>query len=302
MQTATVFNIQKFSLDDGPGIRTVVFLKGCPLRCYWCSNPESQVRAPQVEWDEGACTGCGRCLEEVPGAPTAVTGGKRHVAVSALDARDGHVRRSVQACPTRALSVVGKTMEVEEVVDECLKDLPFYRQSGGGVTISGGEPLVWPDFCAELIARLREEGVDTNMETTAHVDPTTFDAVTGLLDHIYIDMKHASSDAHHAGTGVENDLVLANAARAISTGGDVLVRIPLIPGFNDSAQEAGMMATRLREMGAARVQLLPFHNFGESKYDLLGRDYRLRGRRGLHPEDLEGYRTVLLNAGIDAFF
>jgi pyruvate formate lyase activating enzyme len=302
MQTATVFNIQKFSLNDGPGIRTVVFLKGCPLRCYWCSNPESQVREPQVEWNERACIGCGRCLEELPGARAIKTGSRRHVDVGTLDARDEHVRRAVQACPMRALSVVGETKDVEEVLEECLKDLPFYRQSGGGVTISGGEPLVWPDFCRELVERLHEEGVDTNMETTAHVNPAAFDAVTRLLDHVYIDMKHGGPREHRAGTGVENDLILANTAHAIAAGTDVLVRIPVIPGFNDSVQVAGMMAARLAEVGATRVQLLPFHNFGESKYDLLGRDYRLRGRKGLQPEDLEAYQKVFSDAGIDTFF
>ena len=133
-------------------------------------------------------------------------------------------------------------------------------------------------------------------------DAAAFDAVTRLLDHVYIDMKHGGPREHRAGTGVENDLILANTAHAIAAGTDVLVRIPVIPGFNDSVQVAGMMAARLAEVGATRVQLLPFHNFGESKYDLLGRDYRLRGRKGLQPEDLEAYQKVFSDAGIDTFF
>lgn len=300
MQSATVFNIQKFSLDDGPGIRTVVFLKGCPLRCRWCSNPESQLRAPQLEWSEKDCVGCGACLAACPGAPVAETCGKRHIDVRRAGAEDA--RAAAEACPARALTMVGRTRGVDDVFAECMQDEPFYQQSGGGVTLSGGEPLTWPDFCVELLGRLREAGVDTNAETTAHVAPDAFDAVCALLDHLYIDMKHWDGARHREGTGVDNELILSNTARAIARGVDVLVRTPVIPGFNDSAEDARRMAGRLREVGATRVQLLPFHNLGESKYDLLGRDYDLHGRTNLHEEDLEGFRQAYLDEGIDAFF
>lgn len=300
MQSATVFNIQKFSLDDGPGIRTVVFLKGCPLRCRWCSNPESQLHAPQLEWSEKDCVGCGACLTACPGAPAAEAGGKRHIDVRRAGAEDA--RAAARACPARALTMVGRTRGVDEVFAECMQDEPFYQQSGGGVTLSGGEPLTWPDFCVELLGKLREAGVDTNAETTAHVAPEAFDAVCALLDHLYIDMKHWDGARHREGTGVDNELILSNTARAIARGVDVLVRTPVIPGFNDSAEDARRMAGRLREVGATRVQLLPFHNLGESKYDLLGRDYALHGRTNLHEEDLEGFRQAYLDEGIDAFF
>lgn len=302
MQTATVFNVQKFSLDDGPGIRTVVFLKGCPLRCYWCSNPESQARTPQLEWNEKNCVGCRACLAACPGALAAGPEEKRHVDVRAVSADSPEAEAAVAGCPGRALTVAGRTRTVEDVFEECMQDEPFYLQSGGGVTLSGGEPLTWPDFCVELLTRLREAGVDTNVETTAHVAPEVFDRVTALLDHAYIDMKHWDATAHREGTGVENDLILTNTRRAIERGLDVLVRTPVIPGFNDSTEDARRFAERLHEMGASRVQLLPFHNFGESKYDLLGRDYRLHGKVTLHPEDLEEFRQAYVDAGIDAFF
>lgn len=302
MQTATVFNVQKFSLDDGPGIRTVVFLKGCPLRCYWCSNPESQLRRPQLEWNARSCVGCRACLAACPGTPAAGPDERRHVDVRAVNAESPEARAAVAGCPDRALSVAGRTRTTEDVFEECMQDEPFYLQSGGGVTLSGGEPLTWPDFCVELLTRLREAGVDTNVETTAHVAPEVFDRVTALLDHAYIDMKHWDAAAHREGTGVENDLILANTRRAIERGLDVLVRTPVIPGFNDSTEDARHFAERLHEVGASRVQLLPFHNFGESKYDLLGRDYRLHGKVTLHPEDLEEFRQAYVDAGIDAFF
>lgn len=302
MQSATVFNVQKFSLDDGPGIRTVVFLKGCPLRCYWCSNPESQLRAPQLEWDEKSCVGCGACVAACPSAGAVEVGGKRHVDVRAVDASSEEGRAAVEGCPARALSVAGRTRTTEDVLEECLQDEPFYQQSGGGVTLSGGEPLTWPDFSCELLGRLREAGVDTNIETTACVRAEDFDRACALLDHAYIDMKHWDAARHREGTGVTNELILANTRRAIENGVDVLVRTPVIPGFNDDVEDARRLAERLAGVGAARVQLLPFHNFGESKYDRLGRDYRLHGRTNLHEEDLADFRQAYLDAGIDAFF
>ena len=296
---ATVFNIQKFSLDDGPGIRTVVFLKGCPLRCAWCSNPEGQKRAPQLEWDERKCVGCGACLAACPGTPA--TAGA-HIDVRAVDGASPQAAAAVAACPHRALTPCGKTMSVDEVLAECLKDEPFYQESGGGVTLSGGEALLWPEFCIELLGRLHAAGIDTNMETTAFAPRETFDAVTEHLDHIYIDMKHGDPARHREGTGVDNALILENTARAIAAGRDVLVRTPVIPGYDDDPEDARTMARSLKSIGATRVQLLPFHNLGEAKYDRLGYGYRLHGQANLHPEDLEAFRQVYLDEGIDAFF
>ena len=158
MQTATVFNIQKFSLNDGPGIRTVVFLKGCPLRCAWCANPESQQQPPQLEWKESACVGCGACLAAAPGAQATEHAGKRHVDVRALRGDAPEAQAAVRACPAHTLTVVGETKTVEEILRVCLQDQPFYEDSGGGVTLSGGEALMWPDFCVELLDALRRQG------------------------------------------------------------------------------------------------------------------------------------------------
>ena len=268
MQTATVFNIQKFSLNDGPGIRTVVFLKGCPLHCAWCSNPESQRRAPQLEWKESACVGCGACCAAAPDAATIEYAGKRHVDVRSLRGDTDQARAAVHACPAHALTCTGETKTVEEVLKVCLQDQPFYEDSGGGVTLSGGE--------AQRVAP--------------------------LLDHLLMDLKHVDPVRLKAHTGVDDHLMLANLRWAIEQGMDVLPRTPVIPGFNDSLEDARAMATWLREAGAHRVQLLPFHNFGESKYVLLDMPYTLHGVKNLHPEDLEDYRQIYLNEGVEAFF
>ena len=302
MQSATVFNIQKFSLNDGPGIRTVVFLKGCPLRCAWCSNPESQLRTPQLEWKESACVGCGSCLAAAPAARTVEHAGKRHVDVRSLSGDTPEAQEVVRACPAHALTCTGETKNVEEVLRVCLQDQPFYEDSSGGVTLSGGEALTWPEFCEELLGRLNEEGIDTCIETEAHVSPEVFRRIAPLLDHMLVDLKHVDPAKLREHTGVDGRLMLANFRWALANHPDVLPRTPVIPGFNDGLEDARAMASWLRDASATRVQLLPFHNFGESKYAPLGMPYALHGVKNLHPEDLEDYRRVYLDENIEAFF
>ena len=302
MQTTTVFNIQKFSLNDGPGIRTVVFLKGCPLRCAWCSNPESQRRAPQLEWKESACVGCGACLAAAPSARTREIAGKRHVDIRELQGDSKQAQAAVAACPTHALTCTGEVKAIEEVLRVCLQDQPFYEDSGGGVTLSGGEALTWPDFCVDLLEALHEHDIDTCIETEAHVAPAVFKRVAPLLDHMLIDLKHVDSARLRHNVGVNGQTMLANLRWALANHPDVLPRTPVIPDFNDSLDDAHLMAQWLREAGGTRVQLLPFHNFGEGKYALLDMPYRLRGIKSLHPEDLKDYQQAYLDEGIEAFF
>lgn len=301
MQSATVFNIQKFSLNDGPGIRTVVFLKGCPLRCFWCSNPESQMRRPQLEWKADACIECGACIAACPQAGVSTTAGKRHVNINTVDGSSELAKQMVDACPGRALSLVGKTQTTEEVLKVCLQDKPFYEDSGGGVTLSGGEAMLWPEFDIELLSLLHAEGVDTCIETEAYVSNNVFAAVAEHLDHLLIDFKHGDPQAHKRGTGETNELPLENIRWAQEAGKDVLIRTPVIPRFNDSVEDAKCMAETLAELGIERVQLLPFHNFGESKYALLERNYQLSGEKNLSSDDLCAYAQAYERAGIHAF-
>lgn len=302
MQTATVFNIQKFSLNDGPGIRTVVFLKGCPLRCAWCANPESQARAPQLEWKESACVGCGACLAAAPSTGSVIYAGKRHVDVRALRGDTEAGRAAVAACPTRALTCTGETKTVDEVVRVCLQDQPFYEDSGGGVTLSGGEALMWPDFCEELLVALHDNGIDTCIETEAHVAPQVFQRIAAHLDHMLVDLKHVDADKLVDQAGAKVDLMLENLRWSLANHPDILPRTPVIPGFNDDPDEARAMARWLREVGGTRVQLLPFHNFGEGKYALIDKPYILGGVKNLHPNDLIDYQQAWLDEGIEAFF
>ena len=297
MQSARIFNIQKFSVNDGPGIRTTVFLKGCPLRCRWCANPESQLTSAQLLWDGAKCCHCRTCVRTCGNA--AITYEEGNIRLHAGKCR--HCQACIDTCPTGALTSEGRMASSDEVLEECLKDLPFYEESGGGVTLSGGEALLWPDFCVELLTKLHEHGIHTAIETTGYASAEVFRKVAEHLDYLIIDMKHHDRQKHIEGTGVGNTHILANMKWAIENGKTVLPRIPVIPGFNDAPENPALFAARLKETGSSRVQLLPFHQFGEKKYQLLTRDYDYTGVANLHPEDLSEMIAAFRQEGIDAF-
>lgn len=317
---APVFNIQKFSLDDGPGIRTVVFLKGCPLRCAWCANPESQLAYSQLEWDGRSCKGCGACAATSPAVTLYVDEkGCPQVQVDhAALAAEKLQPQVARACVWGAMSLVGEEKSVDEVVAECLKDQPFYEQSGGGVTFSGGEALLWPEFVCQAAAQLHDQGVSCAMETTGYAAPQVFEQVLGAMDVLLFDVKHWESEAHKAGTGVGLERIADNLSRAFASNVEVLCRTPVIPGFNIDPSlspeavaatadglahhilEAWQVAGR-SDAEKPRLQLLPFHQFGENKYKLLGREYGLEGVGQLSPKDVEPLAAALCERDIDAF-
>ncbi len=293
-----VLNIQKFSLNDGPGIRTVVFFKGCPLRCKWCANPESQSSRMQILWDPDNCIRCGRCAGDCPEKAVFLSQGRVEIRGDLCSG----CGLCVENCPGRALRCEGKWHTVEDVLDICLQDLPFYEESGGGVTLSGGEPLLHPDFSVALLEALRARSVHTAIETTGFAPAEVFDRVASCTRLLLFDMKHWDEQKHLDGTGVSNRLILENMKRAVAAGIDILPRIPVVPNYNSSPADAAGFCRRLREVGLARVQLLPFHQFGEKKYTLLGRDYAYANVSALHEEELASYREVFLQNQIQAFF
>lgn len=298
-QKGIVFNIQKFSIHDGPGVRTNVFLKGCPLRCKWCSNPESQLIKRQILYHSKDCIHCGTCAASCPErAITMDAEGQVHID----HAKCRGCLTCVHHCPQRALTCEGEEKTVEEIVEVCMQDVDFYEESGGGVTLSGGEALMQPEFAKALLKELKARGIHTAMETTGFAPREVFDDVTAYADLLLFDMKHWDGEKHKEGTGVDNTLILENMRRAITAGREVLPRLPVIPGFNDSCEDAAGFVRRLREVGATRIQLLPFHQFGENKYTLLGKSYEYESVPALHKEELVDFRQVFLDAGIDAFF
>lgn len=298
VQKGIVFNIQKFSIHDGPGIRTTVFLKGCPLRCKWCANPESQSAKVQILYDASKCVHCHTCIRTCP--RHAVREINNHIDID--DEKCGGCLACTKACPGRALSHEGEMRSVQEVVDICMQDVDFYEESGGGVTISGGEGMSQPEFLKQLLPALKQKRIHLAIETTGAVSETIFHELAPMFDLLLFDVKHYDPDKHRAGTGVRNEQSLANLKWAIQNGIPVLPRIPVIPGFNDSLRDAQGLAKLIVSAGSKEVQLLPFHQMGEKKYDFLNRSYSLKGQKALHPEDLTAYRQVFLDAGLHCFF
>lgn len=291
---ACIFNIQKFSIHDGPGIRTTVFFKGCPLRCAWCANPESIRPGVQVLCDNGKCVACGVCADACPA--DAIT-------VDASGAAVAHERcvgcgQCVAACPVAALSLSGKDYGIDDVLAVCLQDKDFYDESGGGVTLSGGEVMMQPAFARELLRRLAERGVHTALETNGCVGPEVFRDVAAAADLLLFDVKHCDAERHRDGTGVDNGVILENLRWAVAAGKKVLARIPVIPGYNDSLEDADAFARLLKTIPLDTVQLLPFHQFGQNKYQMLGMDYTLDSAPQLRKENLAEYRERMLGAGM----
>ncbi|MDR0298353.1 MAG: glycyl-radical enzyme activating protein [Streptococcaceae bacterium] len=253
VETACVFNVQKFSIHDGPGIRTVIFFKGCPLRCFWCANPESQNKFPEKMRDDLSKLG---------------------------------------------FVTVGENKSYDELIDEVMKDALFYEESGGGVTVSGGEVLMQAAFATELLRRLKEKGIHTAAETTGFAKPAVFADFLAQVDYLFFDVKHWDAAQHRRGTGADLQVILENLKMALSSGVEMWPRIPVIPGFNDGLENARGFAKLFHEIGVTRVELLPFHQFGEKKYELLGRDYRLKDEKQFQTTDLLYFKEILEEAGI----
>lgn len=297
MDKGIIFNIQKFSIHDGPGIRTTVFLKGCPLKCKWCSNPESQLEKIQVLYDHSKCIQCQRCVNICPQKAISMLSEHIHIDFNKCIG----CLACVNNCPAKALSHEGEYKKVSDIVDVCLQDKDFYEESGGGVTISGGEGMSQPQFLKTLINELKKHDLHIAIETTGHVSSQIFQELASQLDLLLFDVKHYDSKKHYEGTHVDNNLIISNLKWAVEHGINVLVRIPVIPDFNATLEDAKGLAQLLLSIGAKKVQLLPFHQFGEKKYELLNKEYLFKNKKALHPEDLIDYQKVFLDKGIDCF-
>jgi pyruvate formate lyase activating enzyme len=261
-----VYNIQRFSIHDGPGIRTTVFLKGCPLSCLWCSNPESMSFKSQLMVRDIKCAGCGECVEVCQrGAIDTSKQGRRRIDWS----RCNHCFECVDACLYGALAVMGKPMTRDEIVAIVEQDEVFYRNSGGGVTISGGEPLSQYSFLAELLEGLKAKGLHVALDTTGHTRESVLRRILGQVDLVLFDIKHLDPERHRQYTGVDNATILANA-RIAPTMATTWFRVPLIAGVNDSEEHFRQLAQMAVSLGVEKISLLPYHEGGVSKAVQIG--------------------------------
>jgi pyruvate formate lyase activating enzyme len=289
-----VFDIQKFSLHDGPGIRTIVFLKGCPLACLWCSNPESREITHEILFNAEKCIGCDICRRICP--RDAIKSCKSADRVK-RELCDG-CGRCADECPTQALQSCGGKMSVAAVLAEIEKDRAFYLSSNGGVTFSGGEPLQQIQFIKSLLVECKSRGMHTAVETCGHVNGNDLEQVLPYTDLFLYDVKHMDSTAHRKITGYDNRLMLENLEMLCRRGADVIPRMPVIAGLNDSAENLGATAREMNRLGLTEIHLLPYHNYGEGKYAMLGIEYPLANLDAMTAKDLEGPRLLLESYGL----
>ena len=266
MARAEIFNIQHFSVHDGPGVRTVVFFKGCNLHCAWCHNPESIRREAQILWYPEKCIGCGNCVEHCPRGAHSFREG-----VHAIDREKcGHCFLCCEECYADALVRVGEQRETEDIFREIERNRGYSRQSGGGATFSGGECMLQQEPLRELLALCRQAGIHTAVDTAGNVPWEFFENVRGLTDLFLYDIKAFSPEVHRACTGVGNQRILDNFRRLAAEGSRMLVRIPYIPGYNDGELEA--IALFLKGYPEIPAELLPYHSLGDSKHRALGEE------------------------------
>jgi pyruvate formate lyase activating enzyme len=293
----TIFNIQHYAIHDGPGIRTIVFLKGCPLRCLWCQNPESQDSRPVVFFNAEMCTGCGTCVGACP-----------EVAIQIIDGKSKTDRKRcmgngkcADVCPNEARSLMGRYMTARQVFEDVSADSIFYQNSDGGVTLSGGDPVAQPGFTVSILKLCREAGIHTAIETCGF---SKWEILKGILEHtdlVLYDIKHMDSAKHKAYTGVANELILGNAKKIYEELKlPMLARVPIIPGYNDSPENmestAQFIANDLR--GSAKVHLLPYHRLGESKHERMEEFDKSTSIEPPSEEHMEGLHKIFESVGL----
>jgi len=268
--TGTIFAVDQTAVHDGPGLRMNVYLKGCPLECVWCHSPESIDPAPQVIRYGSRCVRCGACADVCPEGRHAPEG--RWAADGGLCQLCG---QCVSNCPSGALALSGQTVTAGDVVDEADRLRPWFRRSGGGVTLTGGEPLLQHTFAHAVASLCRDVGIHVAVETTGHASWSVLEPLAEVVDLFLYDLKHADADKHRELTGVSNQQILDNLERLTATGAEVVVRVPVIPGTNDSDADIRGIAGAARERGVGRITLLPYNPAAGGKYEWLGRPYAL---------------------------
>jgi pyruvate formate lyase activating enzyme len=286
---ATIFNVQKYNMYDGPGVRTLVFFQGCPLRCKWCSNPEGLERKYRVMFKANSCIDCGACVSVCPvGIHTISKENLKHEVARNIDCIG--CNKCVEACPTSALTIMGEVKTISELLQVIEEDRTFYEMSGGGVTLGGGEVLMQPEAAASLLQACKQEGINTAIETCGYAKQESVLKVAEFVDLFLFDIKHIDPERHFELTGVRNEMILTNLKEILHRRYNVKVRMPLLKGINDSEDEIAKVIEFLMPFRDHKnfkgIDLLPYHKMGVNKYNQLGMEYPLQGDPSLSDDDL----------------
>jgi len=296
MKKGLIFDVQRFSLHDGPGLRTLIFFKGCSLSCWWCSNPESHSSLKEIMFDARKCRACGECTAACQSGALTRDAEGHFVYRPELCTLCGDC---VEACPQQARRLVGREVTVDELVEEIERDAPFFRRSGGGVTLGGGEPLQQAAFAQELLKACRERGIHTAMETSGYAAWQAVSRIGRLADLIFFDIKHIDPAQHKRLTGIDNLTILSNLEKLCQVHTNIIVRYPLIPGCNDKEADILAMASYVKRLGRlSEVELIPYHRYGEVKYEMLDREYRLSGLSIPGPEEVARVCELIRSQGL----
>lgn len=288
MKKILISNIQRFSTKDGDGIRTTIFFKGCPLHCKWCHNPETHNPGFEIMYNSENCTRCGRCIDKCPmGAIKLIDG----IIVTDRE-KCNHCGICSEYCYYNAREISGKAMSAAEVCEVILKDTSFYNESGGGVTLSGGECLIYPDFITEVLKFCKEHRIHTAVDTSGFAPWSTFEKVLPYTDVFLYDIKAYSADLHEKLTGVPNHIIWENLEKLTEKGANINLRLPLIEGCNASLSDLEKIAEKTSKMGIKKVNLLPYHDMGKYKYTKLGREYDGNSMSTPSPEKLEEIKKI----------
>lgn len=267
-----ITNIQKFSTGDGPGIRTTVFVKGCPLRCLWCQNPETWTKTPQIAWYKTKCIGCGNCIENCPNEAISEEGDTLVPEKELCEA----CGRCVKECPKGARELIGEKISTEKVLEEIMKDKVFYEESGGGVTISGGEALVQPEFTEELLRKCKNENIHTALDTSGYSEPESIENILPYTDLVLYDLKHSDSEKHEELTGVPLNKILKNLKTIDNKGIPIWIRTPIVPDLTDDVENIRKIAELISELeNVERYDLLPYNPLVKSDYENIDERYPL---------------------------
>jgi pyruvate formate lyase activating enzyme len=291
-----IFNIQRFSTHDGEGIRTMIFFKGCPLKCLWCCNPESQSFGPDIMYKPGLCKKFGDCLKSKNKGISASPDG---IEINRTFIQNPDEFRDL--CASKALIVSGEDMSTEQILHEIEKDQPFYETSGGGVTLSGGEPLSQGPELENLLHELKKRRIDVAIETSLHVGWERIESVIDLTGTFLVDLKHTDTEKFRQFTGGEAELVLENLKKLTECHDRIIVRVPVIPGFNHSLTKMKEIIDYSRSLkNVSEIHFLPFHTLGTEKYKMLGMEYKMNCKQNLRIEELSEYVDYANGIGLNA--